>query len=451
MTDSVLQKDEYLSSMAFDLTSNNPKSFLNNKAKVKLQYNQHIAFSTVGPPGDQLFLATITTTFEGTHEREELICSGMGRTKKMAEYYAAIDLIKALKEIGIDARNPPDLAAERKKRFEQQFQENVAKAQMLLELLDSSRPKFTVEKIMGGWQANIGLWVRGEFFTAEGPVARNKAKAEGMALLELVFGKKELIDTVNADEGEDVIQKYLDLIEAAPGKHIAGLRVPPLPNEIVWNMMEAIGVDNGRYEERMQEHARIKAEYEEKYGVGGRKPYRSRRQRRHGVDYDRINESLKKEEEKKMQRVFDDEPDGKHATMKELRDALPITAIREKLLDALKTDQVVVVSGGTGSGKSTQCPQYILEDALLSSNGAKTEIIVTQPRKIAAVSVADRVADERHEKIGNSVGYTVRFHRKAPREAGGTIEFVTTGVLLNRIMNDPKLEGVSHVVIDEGA
>jgi ATP-dependent RNA helicase DHX36 len=91
-----------------------------------------------------------------------------------------------------------------------------------------------------------------------------------------------------------------------------------------------------------------------------------------------------------------------------------------------------------------------LEDALLSSNGAQTEIIVTQPRKIAAVSVAERVADERHEKIGNSVGYTVRFNRKAPREAGGTIEFVTTGVLLNRIMNDPLLEGVSHVVIDEG-
>ena len=143
------------------------------------------------------------------------------------------------------------------------------------------------------------------------------------------------------------------------------------------------------------------------------------------------------------------DPDGKQGRMKSIRDALSIKAIRQGLLDELKTEQVVVVSGGTGSGKSTQCPQYILEDAIANGRGAETQIVVTQPRRIAAISVAERVAAERDERIGNSVGYTVRFNRQTPRATGGSIEFVTTGVLLRRLMNDPALEGVSHVMIDE--
>ena len=100
--------------------------------------------------------------------------------------------------------------------------------------------------------------------------------------------------------------------------------------------------------------------------------------------------------------------------MKSLREALPIAGIHEELLTALETERVVVVSGGTGSGKSTQCPQYVLEDALLSGRDANTQIVVTQPRKIAAVSVAERVAAERDEEAGGLVGYMVRFKRKAP-------------------------------------
>lgn len=75
--------------------------------------------------------------------------------------------------------------------------------------------------------------------------------------------------------------------------------------------------------------------------------------------------------------------------------------------------------------------------------------MVTQPRRIAAISVAERVAAERGEKVGNSVGYSVRFNTVQPREAGGSIEFVTTGVLLRRLVNDPSLDGISHVMIDE--
>lgn len=161
-----------------------------------------------------------------------------------------------------------------------------------------------------------------------------------------------------------------------------------------------------------------------------------------------INEAFAREERARAERAAED-PEGRQGAMKSVRDALPIKKIRDGLIDALKCGQVVVVSGGTGSGKSTQCPQYILEDAIAEGRGASTRIVVTQPRRIAAISVAERVAAERDEKAGNSVGYTVRFNRRTPRESGGSIEFVTTGILLRRLVSDPSLDGVSHVMIDE--
>lgn len=112
-------------------------------------------------------------------------------------------------------------------------------------------------------------------------------------------------------------------------------------------MIEAIGIDNGRHEKRMQLLQEMKAEYEERYGAAGRRHFRARRVRG-SFDHARINEELKKEEEQRAQRIADD-PDGKHAKMKALRDALPITAIRQDMLNALKTDQVIVISGGTVS------------------------------------------------------------------------------------------------------
>ncbi|OEU11976.1 P-loop containing nucleoside triphosphate hydrolase protein, partial [Fragilariopsis cylindrus CCMP1102] len=140
--------------------------------------------------------------------------------------------------------------------------------------------------------------------------------------------------------------------------------------------------------------------------------------------------------------------------METQRKALPIHNIRNDLIDKLKTSQVIVVSGGTGSGKSTQCPQYILEDAIQNNQGSTTKILVTQPRRIAAISVSERVSQERYEKDASSdnssVGYAVRFKSKKPRNIGGSIEFVTTGILLRRLLGDDSLlQDISHVMIDE--
>lgn len=97
-----------------------------------------------------------------------------------------------------------------------------------------------------------------------------------------------------------------------------------------------------------------------------------------------------------------------------------------------------------------QVPQILLEKAIQEGKGAECNIICTQPRRIAATSVAQRVAVERNEPLRESVGYHVRFDSKLP-QAGGSVTYCTTGILLQQLRNsaDEALEGVTHLVIDE--
>ncbi|KAH8047389.1 helicase [Aureococcus anophagefferens] len=100
--------------------------------------------------------------------------------------------------------------------------------------------------------------------------------------------------------------------------------------------------------------------------------------------------------------------------------------------------------GETGSGKSTQVPQYILEDA--AARGVVANVLVTQPRRIAAIGVADRIAAERGETVGEVVGYAIRGEARACERTA--LLFNTTGVCLRRLQEDG-LAGVTHVVVDE--
>lgn len=129
------------------------------------------------------------------------------------------------------------------------------------------------------------------------------------------------------------------------------------------------------------------------------------------------------------------------------RASLPAAEVRSSFLEALDSNQVVVVAGETGSGKTTQCPNFILEAASAEGRGGEVSIVCTQPRRIAAVGVATRVADERGESVGGHVGYAVRLDARATRYT--RLLFCTTGVLLNRLNASPDLEGVTHIVLDE--
>jgi len=126
------------------------------------------------------------------------------------------------------------------------------------------------------------------------------------------------------------------------------------------------------------------------------------------------------------------------------REQLPAFSFKEEVNKLVRENQVVLVSGETGCGKTTQVPQYLLEDPV---TGPTCRIVVTQPRRLSAVSVAERIATERCEVLGNTVGYNIRL--EAEKSKSTQVLFVTPGVLLRKLQNDPTLEEFTHIVIDE--
>lgn len=139
----------------------------------------------------------------------------------------------------------------------------------------------------------------------------------------------------------------------------------------------------------------------------------------------------------------------KYIQMLRNRKNLPAWSLMTEILERINSNQVIVVSGETGCGKSTQVPQFILDNWLANYGNDKqhVEIVCTQPRRISALGVAERVADERVEKIGNTVGYQIRLESKI--SSSTRLTFCTTGILLRRLESEPTLPKVTHVIVDE--
>eukprot|EP00039_Didymoeca_costata_P011156 m.154343 g.154343 ORF g.154343 m.154343 type:complete len:1541 (-) comp15082_c0_seq1:2172-6794(-) len=131
----------------------------------------------------------------------------------------------------------------------------------------------------------------------------------------------------------------------------------------------------------------------------------------------------------------------------EQRKRLPAGGFRERIVETVRKHSVVVISGETGCGKTTQVPQFVLEDHIARGEGGACNMICTQPRRLSAVAVANRVAVERMESIGDVVGYSVRLQTKASNRT--RLLFCTTGILLQRLQKDPLLQDISHVFVDE--
>ncbi|KAF1327139.1 Atp-dependent RNA helicase, partial [Globisporangium splendens] len=137
------------------------------------------------------------------------------------------------------------------------------------------------------------------------------------------------------------------------------------------------------------------------------------------------------------------------------RQQLPITSFKAQVLDALETHNVILISGETGCGKSTQVPQFLIEDMLLrQERGATSNIVCTQPRRLAAISLAERVSQELGEApssmgTGDSLcGYQIRLENRMTKHT--RLLFCTTGILLRKLQDPTTLETeISHIIVDE--
>ncbi|KAI0041985.1 pre-mRNA splicing factor [Auriscalpium vulgare] len=139
-----------------------------------------------------------------------------------------------------------------------------------------------------------------------------------------------------------------------------------------------------------------------------------------------------------------DEAERRAQTIDDTRKSLPIYTYREQLLEAIKEHQVLIVVAETGSGKTTQLPQY-LHEAGYTAGGMK--VGCTQPRRVAAMSVAARVAEEMGTKVGYEVGYSIRFEDATSDKT--VLKYMTDGMLLREFLTEPDLAGYSALIIDE--
>ena len=126
------------------------------------------------------------------------------------------------------------------------------------------------------------------------------------------------------------------------------------------------------------------------------------------------------------------------------RKILPIFEYKEKILELLKTNQLIIIEGETGSGKTTQIPQYLYESGYCNN---KKKICITQPRRVAAMSVATRVAFEMNVKCGHEVGYAIRFEENVTLTT--KIIYMTDGIFLRYLLSDNQMSDFSVIIIDE--
>ncbi len=125
-------------------------------------------------------------------------------------------------------------------------------------------------------------------------------------------------------------------------------------------------------------------------------------------------------------------------------DVLPVIEFKSLIINSTNENQIFICISETGSGKTTQIPQFCLDGGLLGVDGM---IAITQPRRVAAITVAHRVSEERKCKVGEIVGYSVRFDDKTSSKT--RIKYMTDGILLRECLSDPLLSKYSVVMLDE--
>ena len=135
--------------------------------------------------------------------------------------------------------------------------------------------------------------------------------------------------------------------------------------------------------------------------------------------------------------------------IRSVKAGLPVNKLKQDILNLVNDHTYSIIVAETGSGKSTQVPQIILDDATDRGKGGLCNVICVQPRRVAAQMLARRVAEERHDKTGTMVGHMVRFDNQMPAKSGA-ITYCTTGIMLNMLQNpSAPISLYSHILLDE--
>lgn len=143
--------------------------------------------------------------------------------------------------------------------------------------------------------------------------------------------------------------------------------------------------------------------------------------------------------------VLEDDVYSRYSFDHEYNKNLPITEKRQTILDTINYNPLTIIQGQTGSGKTTQVPQYILDQC--AKENRFCNIICTQPRRIATTSIAKFICKERNWQLGNLVGYQIQLDKKTSDDT--RLTFCTTGVLLQKLVNQRNLNEYTHVILDE--
>lgn len=131
-----------------------------------------------------------------------------------------------------------------------------------------------------------------------------------------------------------------------------------------------------------------------------------------------------------------------------LNSELPIYPFKAHIINSITSYSITLIEGSTGCGKTTQVPTYILEQCVMNHRADRSPLIyVTQPRRIAAKSIAQRVCNEHDWELGNLVGFQVGLHKLCGPES--MLVFCTAGVLLQKLINEKSLKSFSHIIVDE--
>lgn len=140
-----------------------------------------------------------------------------------------------------------------------------------------------------------------------------------------------------------------------------------------------------------------------------------------------------------------DEIFTRYCFVQEKKPELPINNMEQRICEMVSSEQIIIIQGPTGCGKSTQVPQYLLN--MCKKNGQYCKIAVTQPRRIAAITVAKRVSEERGWPLGTVVGYKVGLEAQGGEDT--VLTYMTTGVLLQQIVNSKNLNVYTYIILDE--